>query len=278
MQTAEECLKAGDPEQALQVLQQAVRAKPGDVKLRIFLFQLLCVLGQWERAAAQLQLCGELDAGALAMVNTYREALKCEVVREAVFAGRTTPVVFGQPQAWVAWLIEALQAQGRGEPALAQDLRHKAFDVAPATSGRLDGVAFEWMADADSRLGPVLEAIVNGRYAWVPFLALARVVVEAPEDLRDLVWVPAHLEFPNGGESVALIPTRYVGTADREDGGLRLSRKTLWENMGAEQYAGVGMRVLTTDAGDHDLLAVRTIELDPSPQAPQEDAPPAEAD
>lgn len=278
MLTAEECLKGGDPEQALQILQQAVRARPGEVKLRIFLFQLLCVLGQWERAAAQLQLCGELDAGALAMVNTYREALKCEVVREAVFAGRTTPVVFGRPQPWVAWLIEALQADGRGEAALAKDLRQKAFDAAPATSGRLDGVAFEWLADADSRLGPVLEAIVNGRYAWVPFMALARVVVEPPEDLRDLVWVPAHLEFPNGGESVALIPTRYVGTADRTEGALRLARQTLWQDMGEDQYAGFGMRVLTTDQGDHDLLAVRTIELDAGPAVGEEDAAPTPAD
>jgi hypothetical protein len=33
------------------------------------------------------------------------------------------------------------------------------------------------------------------------------------EDLRDVVWMPAHLQFENGGESVALIPTRYPGSA-----------------------------------------------------------------
>ena len=68
------------------------------------------VLGQWQRALTQLQVCGELDAGTLAMVNTYRQAVQCEAVREAVFAGKTTPHVFGQPQAWVAWLAEALAA------------------------------------------------------------------------------------------------------------------------------------------------------------------------
>lgn len=265
MQTAEECLRAGEPEQALQLLQQAVRSKPGDPKLRIFLFQLLCILGQWERAASQLQVCGELDPGALAMVNTYREALKCEVVREAVFAGKTTPVVFGQPQEWVAWLVEALQAEGRGEAALAQQLRRRAFDAAPTSAGRMDDAPFEWVADADSRLGPVLEAIVNGRYTWIPFMALSSVSFEAPEDLRDLVWAPAQLQFPNGGETVALIPTRYVGTARQTDHALLMSRKTEWQDLGGEQFAGLGMRVLATDAGDHGLLQVRRIEVGEQP-------------
>ena len=46
---AEQTLKGGDPVGALAHLQEQVRAKPADPKLRIFLFQLLCVVGQWER-------------------------------------------------------------------------------------------------------------------------------------------------------------------------------------------------------------------------------------
>ena len=36
----------------------------------------------------------------------------------------------------------------------------------------IDGKAFAWMADADMRLGPVLEAVINGRYYWVPLVHL----------------------------------------------------------------------------------------------------------
>src|SRR5260221_8149055 len=114
MSTAQDLVTAGDPQAALALLSQQVRDHAADARLRVFLFQLLCVLGQWQRALTQLQVCGELDAATLPMVNTYREAVKCEMVREAVFAGKTTPIAFGQPQAWVAWLVEALQAQARG--------------------------------------------------------------------------------------------------------------------------------------------------------------------
>ena len=82
MSTAEEVLAAGDTQGALELLQRQVRERAADPKLRVFLFQLLCVLGQWQRALNQLQVCGDMDAGTLAMVSTYREALKCEAVRE----------------------------------------------------------------------------------------------------------------------------------------------------------------------------------------------------
>ena len=261
MTTAQELITAGDPQGALKLLQQQVRTTAADAKLRIFLFQLLCVTGQWQRALTQLQVCGELDAGALAMVNTYREALQCEAVREAVFAGKTTPHAFGQPQAWVAWLAEALQADVRGDAASAARLRSQAFDDAPATPGSLNGEAFEWIADADSRLGPVLEAVVNGRYCWIPFAALAKVDIEAPTDLRDLVWVPAHLEFINGGVTVALLPSRYPGSGAQEDAALQMARKTEWIELAPDQYRGLGQRLFATSASEVGVLEARTIVL-----------------
>jgi type VI secretion system protein ImpE len=45
----------------------------------------------------------------------------------------------------------------------------------------------------------VLEAVVNGRYYWVPWSRLSKVAIEAPTDLRDRVWMPASLMFSNGG-------------------------------------------------------------------------------
>ena len=72
MSQAEQVLRDGDPELALRLLTDQVRANPADAKLRVFLFQLLCVLGRWDRALNQLNVAGELDASTLAMVQTYR--------------------------------------------------------------------------------------------------------------------------------------------------------------------------------------------------------------
>lgn len=269
---AEELIAAGDPQGALDLLQRQVREHAADTKLRVFLFQLLCVLGQWQRASTQLEVCGELDAATLPMVNTYREALKCELVREAVFAGKTTPIAFGQPQAWVAWLVEALQAQARGDAGGAARLRTEAFQGAPATPGTLNGEAFEWIADADSRLGPVIEAVIKGRYCWVPFAAVAKVVIEAPVDLRDLVWAPAQFQLHNGGQTVALIPTRYVGSGASATGALQLSRATGWLELAPDHFSGLGQRLFTTSGPELGLLETREIVLAETP-ADIEDEP-----
>ena len=260
---AETCLRDGDPVRALKLLQAQVRTRPGDAKLRIFLFQLLCVLGQWQRALTQLDTAASLDVAALPMQQTYAEAIKCELLRAEIFQGRKVPMVFGQPESWLALLIEGLLREGQGEAAQAQSLRDRAFAEAPASSGSVDGKPFEWIADADMRLGPVLETIINGRYYWVPFARLSRIDIEAPLDLRDAVWMPAHLRFENGGESVALIPTRYAGSEAAGDNALALSRKTLWETTAAGTYVGLGQRILTTDDAEIPLMEIRSIVFDP---------------
>jgi type VI secretion system protein ImpE len=264
---AEERLKNGDPAGALTRLQEQVRAQPANAKLRIFLFQLLCVVGEWERALNQLKIASELDASALAMAQMYGDAVRCEAIRRDVFAGRKSPMVLGQPDEWLALLIESLLVGGQGDAAHAERLRLRAFDEAEPSAGALNGQPFEWIADADSRLGPVLEAVINGRYYWVPFSRLTAMTLEEPEDLRDIVWMPAHLQFDNGGEAVALVPTRYPGSERSDDGSIVLARKTIWEDAGEDRHHGLGQRVLATDVLDVPLLELRSLTVHPAAAA-----------
>jgi type VI secretion system protein ImpE len=262
MMQAEQLLQQGDLAGTLEALQENVRERPSDPALRVFLFQLLCVTGDWQRALSQLQLTGELDAINLPMVQTYREAIACELFRQQVFSGRQSPLVFGDPPTWIALLIEGLRLHGDGQSQRARLLRQEAFDQAPANPGRLDGEPFAWLADADQRLGPVLEAIINGVYYWIPMQRLSRVEIEPPSDLRDMVWVPVHLRFVNGGTTVALVPSRYCGTEVSGDAGLKLSRKTIWQESVPDFYTGLGQRMLVTDKGEQALLNLRNISFE----------------
>jgi len=254
-------LREGRLDEALAQLQSEVRRSPADPRQRTFLFQMLSVLGQWDRAANQLEVVGELDAKALPMVQMYRTALTCEVLRAAVFAGDKTPLVFGDPEDWLAPLFESVRLAAKGNHEQAEKLRAEALDQAPTTSGRIDDQPFEWIADADSRLGPVCEAIINGKYYWVPFHRLHTIALEPPADLRDFVWMPARLTFANGGETVGLIPSRYPGSERSPDGLVRLARKTEWTQAGESTYLGLGQRMFATDHGEYSLLDVRRIDL-----------------
>ena len=258
---AEDRLRAGDIDGALQSLQDGVRKDPADPALRVFLFQLLSVQGNWQRAATQLKVATEMDAAALPMKHTYGDALLCEALRSDVFAGERSPLIFGEPEPWIAQSLNALELFAKGNIDAFTTLHEASLEAAPATSGTLNGEAFEWIADADSRIGPLLEAIVNGRYYWIPFHRIHRIVIEDPTDLRDAIWTPAYFTWANGGETVGLIPTRYEGS-HTQDAPLALSRATHWNEPAEGIFQGFGQRTLATSENDYALMDCREIVLD----------------
>jgi type VI secretion system protein ImpE len=259
---------SADPLAHFDELRKMIQKQPQRSDLRIFLFQLYCVQGEWIKAGTQLEVLLELDPSSKPMVETYREALRCEALRREVFDGKRSPLVLGAPQDWLAMMIEALRVDAEGRPDAAAELRARALEAAPATSGKLDDAPFEWLADADGRLGPVIEAIINGKYYWVPVSRLIRIEIEKPADLRDFVWAPATLTLENGAANVALIPTRYPGTEREDDASLRLARATDWREQAGGAFHGVGQRMLTTDQAEVALLDVRVIALDTVPVEP----------
>lgn len=253
---------SSDPVGHLKDLQDQIRKHPQRSDLRIFLFQTYCILGEWGKAANQLNAIDELDKEAEPLVKTYREAVRCEVLRRDVFAGQRAPLILGDPQNWVALMLEALKLDATGKHERAFEIRSQALDEAPAVPGNADGAAFEWIADADSRIGPMFEMIVNGKYYWVPMHRIEHLEIDAPSDLRDFVWTGATVTLANGGTHVALIPTRYPGTEAQEDNSLRMARSTEWRELAPGSYAGLGQRMFATNDADLPLLDIRDLRLE----------------
>jgi type VI secretion system protein ImpE len=264
----------GDLNRALGDLQNEVRASPDEPRHRIFLFQLLSVLGQWDRALTQLGVVRDLDAGAAPMARTYQEAIRCEALRRGVFAGERSPMILGEPEPWMAQMVEAIRVSKGGDAGAAQQMRARALEEAPTSAGKIavagdpqlsadeSETSFEWIADADSRLGPLLEVILNGKYYWVPFQRIARIDIDAPTDLCDTVWLPARFLWTNQGQGVGMIPVRYPGSEENDNGQIRLARLTEWRESGEEVYEGIGQRILATEQGEYPILNVRRIEFE----------------
>ena len=273
--SAHEALNNGSVDEALKKLYEEVRSEPSEPRHRIFLFQLLCVAGDWERALTQLNVAREIDPAASVMAQAYQEILQCEAFRRQVFDGLRTPLVFGDPLPWVAQLIEAFRLDSQGEAQSALDLRQQALEAAHSISGKItvrsskggtsDGgesreeSAFKWLADGDTRIGPMIEMIVGGRYYWAPLERIEQITIQPPADLRDLVWTPAEFRWANSGEAVGVIPTRYAGSESSNDDSIRLARSTVWHETAEGSFAGLGQRVFVTDAEEYGLMDVRQI-------------------
>lgn len=264
---AEDALRAGRVSEALEALRESIRSDPSDPRKRVFLFQLNCVMGDWDKALTQLNVAADLDKNNELMAQVGRAALQCEVFRRDVFAGKRSPLLLGEPEPWVGLMIQAVQLSGQGRHTEASAVRGRAFDAAEPVAGSITTVAgedvkteeFAWLADADERLGPIVEAIIDGKYYWVPMSHIRSIEIDPPSDLRDLVWAPVSFRWVNGGETVGLMPTRYPGSERSSDGAIQLARQTAFEPVSDDVFYGLGQRMWGSDIGEYSMLQTRSI-------------------
>lgn len=258
---ADQLLRAGDLDGARRALVEVVRARPADEQARMFLFQLLAIAGEWDKAKTQLNLLAQLSPEAQMLSIAYGQAVEAERVRADVWAGNA-PMTMLTPSDWAQGLCEAVAHHAAGRMAESDAAREAAFEAAPDTPGSLDGVAFDWIADADGRFGPSFEAIIGGRYGLVAFDTLTKITSAGPQDLRDTVWYPVQLAFKAGQSVAAMLPTRYPGSEKSDDVDERLGRATNWRDSDAGQV-GSGQHLWALSTGDdRDLLSVRSLTFD----------------
>ncbi len=257
MSNADTLLRAGDLEGARSALVEGAKSAPSDQGVRMFLFQLNCLMGDWDRARAQLRVLASLSPEAQMLAVNYNMAIDAELERADAFAGKSPPALLVSSSPWARDLVAGLSALAQGRVEEGVEKRDAAFDAAPDTPGELDGVAFDWIADGDSRFGPALEAIVAGHWGLIPFEAIESIKSSGPEDLRDLVWLPVELAFKTGQSKNAMLPVRYPGSESHPDSIVRMARQTDWSEA-PWGSAGIGQHEWSLSGGeDVGLLSLR---------------------
>ena len=243
---------------ALLRLETEIKARPADADLRAAFVQFLILDGNWTRALAQLKSWAALKPQAKPTVTLLEQAIAGEQQREQVLAGQARPSMPDTQWPWLAMLADALAQTGEQ----AQALRLAALEQAQANPGQLtfeneETQAFAWLMDGDARLGPVCEAIVNGRYFWLPFSAIEEIRFQAPASVTDLVWRHALVRLTDGTEQVCQLPARYPFAANAGDH-IKLGRATEWlalDNDGA-LYQGLGQKAWLSEQSESPLLSL----------------------
>jgi type VI secretion system protein ImpE len=253
----------GELSAALKQLTQDVRANPTDSHLRIFLFELLCFAGDLDRAEKQLDVVAhqnsEMQIGAI----VYKQILQAEKARRAVFSGNQVPEFLAKPPEHATYHLEALKLLREGETAEALILLEKAWELRSSLSGAIEGKLFHQFEDSDPFLGPFLEAIVNGRYHWLPLERIQSIELIKPQHLRDLIWARARIESLDGEAGDVFLPVLYSGSSDHPEDAVKLGRATAWIDKGAGLVRGAGQRMFLIDEQEHSMLELTEIHFAP---------------
>lgn len=244
-------------------LEQEIRKQPTVIEKRLFLFQLMVVMGEWQRALQQLQVCVGLDKEMASVAHIYGDLVRSEFYRNKVFSGEISPRFLQEPPTWCAGFLRSLVLQAQNSVEKADQVRSEALNQIPECSGVIydrdnNQYTFAWLIDADSRLGPIIELILNGQYMWLALNQIKKIRIEPPYNLCDVVWVAAEITLKNGDEVSAFVPVRYPHSETANDG-VKLARITTWCDVGATATIGMGQRMWMTDIADFSLLDTNNI-------------------
>lgn len=258
---AKELLQQGKLGEAVEAATAQVKAAPGDVPARIFLFELLAAAGEWARAQKHLDVVADRAKEMADGVTSYRLLLDAEQARARLFqAGDGAPqrmtLVPLDPEPH----LSALRNLRGGNAAEARRLLDAAAEAAPARPATVDGTAVPDFRDADDVLAPFLEVIAKGVYGWVPFTQITKITFEPPRTLRDLLWRPAEITLTDESTATMFVPVRYAGSEHHADDQVRLGRSTDWIDTGGI-VQGSGQRAFVAGDDLKYVLDVREIAL-----------------
>jgi type VI secretion system protein ImpE len=254
---------AGRLTDAIAAAAEEVRKQPADVPARIFLTELLCFAGDFERADKQLDLVSQQDPKQAYGVALVRQLLRAEQARQQLFTDGRLPEFMDKPSDRLQLLLQATIALRENKEDEAAELVVKAFDLAPPLEGTCDDRPFVGLRDVDDLTATVLEVLTkNGKYYWVPMEQVERIELEPHRRARDLLWREAKITVRGGpDEGEVYLPVLYPGSSKESDERLRLGQMTDWRGGEGRLLRGVGQRLLQVGEEERAIMEIKTLTI-----------------
>lgn len=259
--TVAEHFKAGRLRDAIEGQIQLVKSAPAEQSKRLFLFELLALAGDLEKARRQIDAIQygepEKDMG----VASYRKLLDAEEYRRKVFREGIMPQFLKPPPEHLDKRLQAVNALRNQQPAEALKLLNEADQAAPPAKGMLNGKPFTSLRDCDDLFGPTLEVMAHGDYYWVPLEHIDSIGMIAPKYPRDLLWFPAKLAIKEGPAGDVFLPAIYPNSHEHDDSQIKLGRTTDWKELEGGPVLGVGARMFFVGEESMPLLEWRNLQI-----------------
>lgn len=254
-------LDAGNLSGAVESALNLVKTNPTNEAGRIFLFELSCFSGDWERAERQLEVIGHQDVNAMIGSKIYQGNFKAERDRLKFFSDGQPPEFMTPKPAYLDDLMAANNRLREGNDLEARALLDQVEENRPAFKVSINGEGFSDFRDYNDPTMCVFEVLLRDSYMWIPFEQIQKIELFKPKSLRDLYWIQANVELINGTSGEMFLPALYANSWKSPNDQVRLGRMTDWRSMGSDVYLGEGMKLFWMDGKDRSILDLQTIEF-----------------
>ncbi len=237
---------------------EGLKKNPADMGLRTTLMQILCFLGEWDKAEKHLNTLLSQDEAIKGGVQQYKTLLQAEKEREQVTKFTKPPIFLPKSSASATKCLQARDLFVAGDQTGAMVALEQLQQELAQLSGTINGEPFNGFENVDSFLGGFLEAVVYDQYVWIPFTAIREVIMEPPTNLCDLFWISANITTWDDLSINAFLPVIYPGNTD-QDGQVQMGRVTKWKVVEESFLTGAGQHLFACGGVDRGILEIREL-------------------
>ena len=263
-----ELFRRGELDAAVAAALAQVRRKPTDNAARLFLAELSCFAGDWERAEKQLDTLSQQTTEAAVLISLFRQLLRGETARHQVLLEGRAPEIVTPLTPAMQQGLRVIAAVRDGDGDAASEAVAEMDRLRPPARGTCDGTPFDSIRDLDDRTAAVLEVITaTGKYFWTPWETLEYLEFDPPKRAMDLLWRRTRISVRGGPEGEVYVPTRYAFANDAGDAEMitaahRLGHATDWVGVEGRYTYGIGQRTLLLGDRDIGIMELGSLEFE----------------
>ncbi|MCC5853766.1 MAG: virulence protein SciE type [Alkalimonas sp.] len=245
MKKVKESIVQGHLLEAKQRLESLLKDDPLSLDLRSIYVELLCVIGELDKADQQLDMMVRQHPDCLMGAVNLRQLIRAQTARQDFYQGGMTATLFGEADASFEALLSLHLALREGDLTAAQQAAEQLESLRQPAQFELNGNTVQEVRDLDDSLAGYLELLgTDGKFYLAKFSEIESLELQPAKSIIDMAWRRVNISIVDGPQGEAFLPVCYIASDSELS---RLGRETDWRQLGDHLVTGVGQKMLLVD-------------------------------
>ncbi|MCC5825384.1 type VI secretion system accessory protein TagJ [Alkalimonas sp.] len=242
MKKVKESIVQGHLLEARQRLETLLKDDPLSLDLRSMYVELLCVLGELEKADQQLDMMVRQHPDCLMGAVNLRQLIRAQTARQDFYQGGMTATLFAEADASFEALLSLHLALREGQIAAAEQAAQQLESLRQPAQFELNGETVQEIRDLDDSLAGYLELLgTDGKFYLAKFSEIESLELQPVKSIIDMAWRRVNISIVDGPQGEAFLPVCYIASSKELS---RLGRETDWHEHGDHLVTGLGQKML----------------------------------
>jgi type VI secretion system protein ImpE len=258
-----ELFNEGRLTQAIAEARDAVKNQPADTTQRLILSELLCFVGEFEKADKHLETAFMQSPELNLPTALSRQLIRAATARKKCFADGAVPDMLSPIDPIVEEQLRLWTFHRGGDADRVAESIGRLQSYCDAVEGTVDGERFSGFRDLGDANASCLEILTTmGKYYWLPWQRIEFIQFEPIKRPRDLLWREANIIVREGPDAVVYVPVCYPDTTPEKGDAALLGRTTEWNEFDTGVVNGIGQRVFLIGDQEMAILDLKEIRFD----------------